>query len=128
MKVKTNKDRRDRKAKNKANQELRTKVPKFDVTKLFQALEDANTLVRKLKNEGINREAVISEVLEEYDTRLTRIENEIFTGDDQRRSDAGEGQGTDDAESGRGVCVPVVQETGKNLQETPACGDGVLPD
>lgn len=128
MRIKTNRARQAKKDKNKANQELRTQAPKFDVTKLFQALEDANMLVRKLKNEGINREATISEVLEEYDTRLTRIENEIFKDTDKRRSDAGKSTRTDSDESGRGVPVPPLQETGKDLQETPALGDGPLPD
>jgi hypothetical protein len=128
MTVKTNRARQNRKAKNKANQELRTKAPKFDVTKLFQALEDANRLVRQLKNEGINREATISEVLEEHDKRLMRIEDEIFTDTDKRRSDTGESTRTDDAEGGRGVPVSSLQETNKDIQKTPTLRNGSLSD
>jgi len=128
MRVKTTKERQQRKARNKANQELQTKAPKFDVAKLFQALNEANDLITKLKKKGESMNGIASEVLEEMDKRLTRIENEIFKSDDQRGCDTAESPGADDAESGGGVPVPPLQETNEDIQEVAALGDGTLSD
>lgn len=124
MRIKTNKERQRKKASKKVKQEIQTKAPKFDVLQMLRDLSKATQLTQQLTKEGV----VISEVLEEYNTRLKRIEDAVFTSDDKRRGDAKESPGTDNAESGRGVYMSPVQETGEDLQETPACGDGVLSD
>lgn len=124
MRIKTNKERQRRRAKKNASQDLRTQAPKLDALQMLRDVDQATKGIKNLMGES----SMISEILEDYEKRLERIEDEIFPDTDQRRGDAEESAGTDDAECGGGVCVSPVPEASENLQETPACGDGPISD
>lgn len=128
MRRKTTKERQQRKARNQANQELQAKAPKFDIAGLYGTLNEANALIKKLGEKGVKMDTEVSLLLEEMDTRLERIENEIFGSPYKRGCDVEESPGTNDAESGGGVPVSPLQETGKDIQKAAALGDGTLPD
>jgi len=121
---KTEKERRKRKAMRKALISAGKNRPQIDVGKLLAMLQETTHMNTKLVEET-------SSVLAEFDRRLNTIEEHLGiktdSGDSGQRP-AEQGEGSDDDESGGGVRLPSVRETGEDIPEVSAQGDGALLD